>query len=159
MSLFPQHPMKTAKTASCILELMVSAFFVLSGCQSTTSSSAVSNDPIFAPVPERQPVFTGEYVLLKDADTLPKPVSQAWPVYPSALKNAKVTGRAMIAFIVTVDGRTDQVQIEQATHRGIGDAAAEAIRKWRFTPAMRDGKPVNCMAKQLLVLDIVDEYR
>jgi len=100
----------------------------------------------YRPVPAREPSFTGEYCKASMADTLPSPIEpQAMPVYPRELKRQGVTGSALVTFMVTTDGKTDQVQIIQASHRVFGEAAVEAVKQWRFTPAVKDGKPVNCL--------------
>ena len=169
--------MKTTCFRSCVVALMASAFFALTACVSTTSPRTLPDKPIYKPVPERQPEFTGDYVLPEDVDRQPAPagtlppsaypperkrdvvvdgetftvvrqdggaLARMSPVYPPELKQYNVSGDALIAFIVTTDGTTDQVQVVKATHRGFADAAVESIKKWRYTPATKNGKPVNC---------------
>ena len=83
---------------------------------------------------------------LEDVDTPPKPVGKwAEPVYPFELKRKGVTGEAVIVFMVTTDGKTKQIQVERASHHGFADAAMVAVKQWRFRPAIKDGKPVNCL--------------
>ena len=100
-------------------------------------------------------MFTGEYVSVADADTKPEIVgTQTPPVYPVAFNRHNVIGEATIAFIVTVDGKTEQVQVVKATHRGFADAAMESVKKWRYTPATKDGKPVNCLMQLPISFDL-----
>jgi len=147
--------MNPMKNILCLFVLMASAFLVLSGCQSTTSSNS---DPIFQPVPEQQPVFTGEY--FTEVDTPPTITRgmeiPASPVYPSELKLNKVSGEAVIAFLVMANGQTDQVQVVRATHRGFADAAIAAVKQWHYKPAIKDGKPVNCRMQTPIGFNISD---
>ena len=158
MKTFLIRPMKNIL---CLIALATSASFVFSGCQSTNSltSNALPDEPMYQPVPEREPVFTGDYFEPKEVDTLPSPAGTGLresPVYPVDFKRRRVTGEAVIAFMVTANGRTEQIQIRRATHRGFGDAAMEAVRQWRFNPATKDGKPVNVVMSLPIAFSLVD---
>ena len=141
---------------SCITALLAAAFLVLSAhgdgappadnSQPKAKAPAETKETAFDPIPQRQPEFTGEYFSSADVDT--KPVSKgtpAKPAYPKELKKAAVSGEATVAFIVSTEGVPGQIQIIKATHRGFGDAVAKCVTKWRFKPAIKDGKPVNCL--------------
>jgi len=144
------------KNVLCLSTLMLSAFFVFSGCQSTTSPNKLPNDPMFQPVALQEPVVTGEY--FKEVDTSPRPIGiRAAPVYPLELKKRGVTGEATIAFVVTMDGKIEQVQVVQATHRGFADAAKAAVKQWRYRPAIKDGKPVNCLMRIPIAFNLETE--
>jgi len=84
-----------------------------------------------------------------------KPI-QASPVYPFKLKLNKVSGEAVIAFLVTTKGRTEQVQVVRATHRGFADAAIAAVKQWQFKPAIKDGKTVNCQMTLPIAFNLSD---
>ena len=51
-------------------------------------------------------------------------------------------GKARIIFIVNKRGRVEEAKIQEATHPALGEAALEAVRKWRFEPGKREGDPV-----------------
>lgn len=68
-------------------------------------------------------------------------------VYPSRLRARGVTGRAMLQFIVAADGRVEagSVKVLSATHPDFGEAAQRAVDRFRFTPAMVDGRAVRVL--------------
>jgi protein TonB len=55
----------------------------------------------------------------------------------------------LVGFTVTTDGRTSDVHVIDAQPRHVFDrAATEAVSRYRFTPAMRDGNPVESTSQQ-----------
>ncbi len=123
------------KTSTRLIVAMSSALvIVLSGCQSASSSSDKTASESTAP-----------YYDIKDTDTKPVPLHpRATPQYPHELKMRNISGEAVISFVVTANGRTKQVKAVKATHPGFADSAVACIEQWRFKPATKDGKPVNC---------------
>jgi len=132
------------KTASCVLVPLALVLFALAGCQSAAVNK-MSKEELYAPFTGQQPVFTGEYISVADADAPPKPLYAPSPVYPAEFKKAAFSGEADIALIVLGDtGMTTQVQVTKATNQGCAVAAEERLKTWRYAPATKDGKHVNC---------------
>jgi TonB family protein len=77
-----------------------------------------------------------------ELDQVPRPVSQFPPEYPADLRRKKISGTVHVVFVVDRTGRVVQPSVEQAPHPQLGAAAAAAVRKWRFEPGQRRGKPV-----------------
>ena len=145
-----------ASTSSCIAALIALAVFALPGygAETPAADAAQNKNSIFEPVPPRQPEFTGEYLSLADVDT--KPINKgtpARPAFPKELEKAGVSGEATVAFIISAQGVPGQIQVTKATHRGFADAAAKSVTKWRFKPAIKDGKPVNCVMERPIVFN------
>jgi len=69
-------------------------------------------------------------------------LSRKQPDYPPLLRQHHVEGEAEVAFVVSEDGIPQNVICVQATDRRIAEAAVEAVKSWRFSPALLDGKPV-----------------
>jgi TonB family protein len=63
------------------------------------------------------------------------------PEYPAAARQAKLEGRVVVDFVVTVEGRVSEARVSQATNEVFNEAALAAVRSWTFTPALEDGKP------------------
>ncbi len=63
------------------------------------------------------------------------------PVYPPSLK-PKVTGKAVIACEVDEHGKVVNPTVSSATDPAFGAAALEAVRTWRFVPAVKAGHAV-----------------
>ena len=69
--------------------------------------------------------------------------------YPTAALRANQSGWVLVGFTVTTDGRTSDVHVIDAQPRHVFDrAATEAVSRYRFTPAMRDGNPVESTSQQ-----------
>lgn len=73
----------------------------------------------------------------------PVPVKRVNPKYPIEAARAGKTGWAKLSFVINEEGRVDDVIINEVVgYRGFGKEAKKAIRKWKYTPAMENGKPI-----------------
>jgi len=64
------------------------------------------------------------------------------PQYTDAARTAKFTGHVVALVTVSVDGSASDVQIVNGAPFGLNRSSMEAIRAWKFKPAMKDGNPV-----------------
>lgn len=72
--------------------------------------------------------------------------------YPTSALRAGLSGWVMVGFTITADGGTKDVHVIDAQPRHVFDRAAmEAIDRYRFKPAMRDGNPVESKSQQKVV--------
>jgi protein TonB len=68
---------------------------------------------------------------------------QVRPSYPSSARRLGAQGTTMLRVHVLADGRIGDVDIEEsAGHRDLDQAAADAVRRWRFEPARRGDEAV-----------------
>jgi protein TonB len=73
----------------------------------------------------------------------PAPVTMVRPEYPAMAKEAGVSGLVMVAVLVGKNGHVLDARIEPShSILMLNDAALEAARKWVFTPALANQKPV-----------------
>jgi protein TonB len=79
---------------------------------------------------------------VSDLEKRPEAVSQVAPSYPAELRKAKVEGSVKLIFVLTEDGRVEDPRVENSSRPEFEKPALEAIRKWRFSPGMKDGKAV-----------------
>ena|SRR5579871_6639165 len=119
------------KQALLFIFAVIGVMFI-NGCE-TVPQSPVNN----------KVSFSGEYITIEQADVKPRAkVQRPPPRYPPSMRDARITGSTVIAFLVEPDGHTSQVQVQSATNPTFGEAAKEAIEQWIYTPAMRNGVPV-----------------
>lgn len=78
---------------------------------------------------------------LDDLDSKPRALSQPSPVM-SAKVRAAAPGSAKIKFVVDERGRVSQAKVARSSNPVFEGPALQAVRKWRFEPATRQGKPV-----------------
>ena len=71
-----------------------------------------------------------------------KLVSSVVAVYPAAARSDDVEGDVGVEFVVDREGRVIEARVARAAGHGFDDAALTAIRRYRFSPAQRDGHAV-----------------
>lgn len=99
--------------------------------------------------------FAGD--LAKDfpqPDTMPKPLKQAPPVYPLGLRHAGVVGRVTIAAILDEQGSVAEVHVARSNNPFFERPAIDAVMKWKFTPALKNGQPVRVRVQQEIRFDM-----
>lgn len=64
------------------------------------------------------------------------------PDYPEAAKKAKLEGSVDVDLVVGSDGKVERAEIQNSTNEIFNEAALSAVRRWEFSPALEEGKPV-----------------
>jgi TonB family protein len=64
------------------------------------------------------------------------------PLYDDAARAAKYQGTIELSVVVTPDGRCDSILVLKGAPFLLNKQAIEAVQKWKFKPAEKDGKPV-----------------
>ena len=72
----------------------------------------------------------------------PRKVVDVAPVYPSLARAAGVEGIVILEAVIAEDGTVRDVRVLRSVQL-LDDAAAEAVRQWRFTPTLLNGQPVS----------------
>jgi len=77
----------------------------------------------------------------------PKGGYQVRPVYPESARRAGIQGTTLLRIHIEVDGHVSAVSVQRsAGHQSLDEAAAEAVRRWRFEPALNSSGPVSMWA-------------
>jgi protein TonB len=77
------------------------------------------------------------------------------PNYPRPALQAQQTGWVVVAFTVDVDGRPRDVKVVDSQPRIVFDhAAVDAVNRYRFTPAMKDGAAVSSTRQQKIEFNL-----
>lgn len=85
----------------------------------------------------------GVYAAVPPGGTQPEEVDRVIPRYPAAARAAGTGGSVVIRGIVRRDGTIDNVEIIKDLPNGLGEAALDAVRRWRFRPATFRGDPID----------------
>jgi TonB family protein len=72
----------------------------------------------------------------------PRALDTPDPEYSEEARKAKFQGTCVLWLIVGPDGKPRDVKVSRALGMGLDEKAIEAVRLWKFEPAMKDGKPV-----------------
>ncbi|MBR6273234.1 MAG: energy transducer TonB [Bacteroidales bacterium] len=93
-----------------------------------------------------------------EVDVAPQPISCPRPQFPYRAKMRGVSGKVRVAFTVLENGLVENVEVIAAEPSGFfEEAALDAVRKWRFSPGKKQGKPVSTMMKSTIDFLLVDE--
>jgi protein TonB len=72
----------------------------------------------------------------------PIPISMPDPEFSEEARKAKVQGNVLVYLWVDQQGRPTHVRVIRGIGMGLDEKAMEAVRQYKFKPAMKDGKPV-----------------
>lgn len=78
--------------------------------------------------------------------TPPRAVERVAPQYTEEARKRKVQGTVIVRVIINTGGEVESVKVLRGLPGGLSEAAVEAIRQWRFEPALdAAGKPLNVL--------------
>jgi len=72
----------------------------------------------------------------------PKAIYAPDPEYSEEARKVKHQGVVVLWLVVGPDGRARDIRVARTLGLGLDEKAMEAVKNWRFEPAMKDGKPV-----------------
>jgi protein TonB len=72
----------------------------------------------------------------------PRAIYQPEPEFSEEARKAKYQGVCTLGLIVGTDGRPTNIRVLGSLGMGLDEKAIEAVKNWRFEPAMKDGHPV-----------------
>ncbi len=73
----------------------------------------------------------------------PLPLRKVDPKYVAAAAAERVEGIIRLAAVIRKDGRVDEISLIRHLDNRLDRTAMEALAKWEFTPAQRNGTPVD----------------
>ncbi|MCP4992034.1 MAG: energy transducer TonB [Colwellia sp.] len=74
---------------------------------------------------------------------VPEPILRVEPKYPMSAARDGREGWAVFSFVINEEGRVEDVLVKETSgSKDITKAAQRAIGKWRYKPAMVNGKPI-----------------
>jgi TonB family protein len=75
--------------------------------------------------------------------TRPEKLSGPTPQYTEIARRARIQGVVIVEAIIDKKGQVTDVRVIRPLPMGLDQAAADAVRQWRFRPATLNGKPVD----------------
>jgi protein TonB len=79
---------------------------------------------------------------LAELDQKPRVVYQPAPDFPAEIRSRKQQGTVYVLFVVNQSGSTVNPIVQNSTHPAFERPALRAVKRWRFEPGKRKGKPV-----------------
>jgi protein TonB len=78
--------------------------------------------------------------------TAPALLFKVEPEYSEEARKAKYQGTVLLYIEVDPSGRATNIKVARSLGLGLDEKAMEAVRKWKFKPGYKDGKPVTVAA-------------
>jgi len=78
-----------------------------------------------------------------DYDTGPKLLFKPSPRYSQEALQYNIKGNVRLSVVFSRDGRIDDVKVVSGLGHGLDEAAIDAVKQFKFTPAMRSGQAVS----------------
>ncbi|HRJ19315.1 MAG TPA: TonB family protein [Bryobacteraceae bacterium] len=72
----------------------------------------------------------------------PQPIFKVEPEYSEEARAAGFQGRVMLSTVIDAEGTPTQIKVVRPLGMGLDEKAIEALAKWKFRPATKEGKPV-----------------
>jgi TonB family protein len=72
----------------------------------------------------------------------PRALQTPDPEYSEEARKAKYQGVVVLWLIVDSNGNPQQIRVQRGLGMGLDQKAIEAVKRWKFEPATKDGKPV-----------------
>src|SRR5579859_680855 len=73
----------------------------------------------------------------------PQAIATPDPEYTEEARNAKTQGTCILWLIVDDQGNPRDIKVVRGLGHGLDAKAIDAVKQWRFQPALKDGHPVN----------------
>lgn len=98
---------------------------------------------------ESAKVKLGDLVPIEEVDSPPLVIKSADPVYPPLAFRNGDEGEVTLYVLISESGEVTNVQVGpgSSTKMGFSQAAEAAVRKWKFSPATKDGVRVKVWKK------------
>lgn len=106
-------------------------------------------------------VKEGDFVALDQLDGKPEIVKQIAPVYPSVAKRMGIEGEARFLVTIGTDGSVEQIQTLRRIEGwdDMNEAAAKAVKRYRFSPAQKSGVKVKTIVNLSVVFRLAQDVR
>ena len=79
---------------------------------------------------------------LSEVDRQPRALVKINPKYPLQLIRNRIKGRVDLWVVIDNLGRVTDYKVKSSTHLSFTKEVTRVIKKWKFTPALKEGKPV-----------------
>lgn len=101
--------------------------------------------PAARPAAEPEPPMSGPFIPGANGVSQPRLVNKVEPSYPEVARSRKIGGEVTLQLTVLADGSVGGVKVLRDPGAGLGAAAANAAKKWRYRPGMMKGRAVDTL--------------
>ena len=98
--------------------------------------------PLRSAVVAQKDAELGDVYKLGDGVKAPQIVNKVEPQYAPAAKQAKIQGVTVMSVVIDKEGVPRTVQVKKSLDADLDRNAIDAVKRWRFRPALLNGQPV-----------------
>jgi TonB family protein len=111
------------------------------------------------PAPPQEPAPTGSVTAYRiGADvSMPRPIYKVEPDYTPEAQAAHLEGTTFLSVVISPEGVARDIKLVRSLDPGLDRKAIEAVRKWKFEPGLKDGKPVPVIASIEINFRLLDK--
>ncbi len=118
----------------------------------TTADIPKKNEDIAGPVLKVRPApnndpgasqSTEKIDKIEEDVTPPVAIYSPDPVYPSEAQRKNRVGDVILWVVIDEQGHPSQIKVARCLGAGFDEAAIQAVSRWKFKPARRNGQPVS----------------
>jgi protein TonB len=108
------------------------------------------------PPPASVALDSSEIFELSEVTKAPLTIASSPPQYPEHLRRDSKFEACVVRYVVNTEGRVVNVTVIKSTYKAFSDASVRAVSSWRYKPAQKDGRPVNCVLEIPLIFQTED---
>jgi TonB family protein len=98
-----------------------------------------------APTTGAAPASSGGAYRVGGGVSAPRVIYGPDPEYAEEARSEHFQGTCLLWLVVSPEGLPRDVRVVRSLGHGLDEKAIEAVKRWRFEPAQKDGKPVAVM--------------
>lgn len=112
-------------------------------------STAIAQDsaPLDLTGNDHVPICRGQDTAVPGCITAPHATYSPDPKYPKKESKAHRRGTVVLDLVVDADGLPRDIKVSLPLSPEFDRAALDAVKKWKFSPATKDGRPVATQIK------------
>lgn len=129
------------KSSFCFLSVLLVFTLISPLFSQNLDNSAKEETPVIAQNVETQKDTLNQKEF-EAQEKMPEVVSMINPVYPEEAKKKNLEGKVWLKIFIDEKGNPGTIEVTKSTHAIFEQPAIEAARKYKFTPALKVGKPI-----------------
>jgi protein TonB len=79
---------------------------------------------------------------LSEVDREPRALVRINPKYPLNLARNRISGRVDLSIVIDDTGHVTDYSLKRSTHQDLTREVMRVIKKWKFSPAIKEGRSV-----------------
>jgi TonB family protein len=112
-------------------------------------STAIAQDsaPVDLSGKDHAPICRGKESDVPGCITAPHATYSPDPKYPKKESKARHRGTVILDLVVDADGLPRDIKVSRPLSPEFDEAALDAVKNWKFSPASKDGRPIATQIK------------